>query len=287
MNDFKINVYTLTPLPCPYCGTAPEVYPKRPELEGYTFGQVRCEADDCAANPVVHSRNVEHAEATVDDYRADAIGMWNTRLFRIAGQGDFIPCLIYHEHLDQSHIWLGDGPAIIGQEAVVRPLRDMSDRRVVGLQWFGKDPPPASGSQNENLPWSQKELEQGLILFRTSNNAHGFTNVSILSEKVDNLPLPAKRELANIMVNVALGLDPENEIIAAHVKAAGATPTSRVRHRKGGVYDVLGTGTIQWDTPLEDMAQVVIYRAADGTLWARAHAEFFDGRFEVIEHGDG
>lgn len=75
----------------------------------------------------------------------------------------------------------------------------------------------------DSLPFRAKELAQALVLFRKSNNAHGYINVSILSEMVDSLPEIAKREMANIMVNIALGLDPENEIIAAKVKA-GHTP---------------------------------------------------------------
>jgi len=61
---------------------------------------------------------------------------------------------------------------------------------------------------DHELPFRRKDIERGLILFRTSNNAHGYTNVSILSEKVDNLPQVAKTELANIMRNIAAELDP-------------------------------------------------------------------------------
>lgn len=55
-----------------------------------------------------------------------------------------------------------------------------------------------------------------------------------------------------------------------------------VRHKKtGGWYTVVGKARIQSDVPLEDMAEVVIYQAKDGTLWARRAVEFADGRFDI------
>ena len=57
----------------------------------------------------------------------------------------------------------------------------------------------------------------------------------------------------------------------------------RVRHKKGGEYEVLGQGRIQTSTPLTDMNQVVLYRSVeDGSLWARRASEFHDGRFEDL-----
>ena len=55
------------------------------------------------------------------------------------------------------------------------------------------------------------------------------------------------------------------------------------RHVKTqGAYEMLGTGNLQSNVPLDDMAEVVIYRGEDGRLWARAKAEFEDGRFEAL-----
>lgn len=55
------------------------------------------------------------------------------------------------------------------------------------------------------------------------------------------------------------------------------------RHAKrGSEYQQIGTGLVQSDVPLNDMAMVVIYRGDDGQLWARRYEEFFDGRFELI-----
>lgn len=56
------------------------------------------------------------------------------------------------------------------------------------------------------LPWRRADIERGLILFRTSNNASGFTNCEILTGRVDALPQQAKEELATVMFNVAAGL---------------------------------------------------------------------------------
>ncbi len=60
----------------------------------------------------------------------------------------------------------------------------------------------------DDLPWRISDIKRGLILFRTSNNAHGYTNHSTLSDRVDALPDRAKQELAGMMINVATGLDP-------------------------------------------------------------------------------
>lgn len=64
-----------------------------------------------------------------------------------------------------------------------------------------------SSSENK-IPFRIDDLTRGLILFRTSNNAHGYTNVVILSERVEKLPQVAKDELAQIMRNIAEDLSP-------------------------------------------------------------------------------
>lgn len=57
----------------------------------------------------------------------------------------------------------------------------------------------------------------------------------------------------------------------------------QARHiKRGTTYDVLGEATIQTNAPLADMDRVVVYRCREtGGLWARRHAEFVDGRFEI------
>ena len=56
---------------------------------------------------------------------------------------------------------------------------------------------------------------------------------------------------------------------------AGWVPTHR--HRKGGLYRVVGRGV--WEA---DRTDAVIYDDADGTVWIRLASEFEDGRFEVL-----
>lgn len=94
--------------------------------------------------------------------------------------------------------------------------------------------PPAA--EAPDLPWRRRDIERGLILFRTSSNAHGSTNVSILSEKVDALPQSAKEELAGMMRNIASGLSklpaaeaPRQEPVAlTYTNWRGETHTRRI-----------------------------------------------------------
>lgn len=66
-----------------------------------------------------------------------------------------------------------------------------------------------------------------------------------------------------------------DEVIAAY-EAAGNTPTHR--HRKGGLYQLLGYG------PHTETGELfAIYRDAEGKLWSRPAAMFDDGRFTPIE----
>lgn len=56
------------------------------------------------------------------------------------------------------------------------------------------------------------------------------------------------------------------------------------RHRKrDSNYSVVGTATVQAETPIAEGQTVVVYRSLDdGSLWVRAENEFLDGRFERI-----
>lgn len=69
------------------------------------------------------------------------------------------------------------------------------------------------------------------------------------------------------------------------VAALAAGPAQLFRHRKrGSVYTLVGTAKLQTETPLSDMAEVMVYRHAEtGELWARPPSEFWDGRFEEVD----
>lgn len=60
----------------------------------------------------------------------------------------------------------------------------------------------------DDLPFRVSDIKRSLIMFRTSSNAHGFTNYQSRTEKVDNLPSVAKEELAGLMFGVAFDIDP-------------------------------------------------------------------------------
>ncbi|MEN8840621.1 MAG: DUF1653 domain-containing protein [Octadecabacter sp.] len=49
------------------------------------------------------------------------------------------------------------------------------------------------------------------------------------------------------------------------------------RHKKGGLYRLVGPATLE-----ADRSDVVIYDDADGTVWVRSKAEFYDGRFTPL-----
>lgn len=65
--------------PCPFCGMLPELHPKRPEIEGNAWGQVRCENDDCPAQPVVNDGEDVADDRGTEKYIAAAIRLWNQR----------------------------------------------------------------------------------------------------------------------------------------------------------------------------------------------------------------
>ncbi len=49
------------------------------------------------------------------------------------------------------------------------------------------------------------------------------------------------------------------------------------RHKKGGLYRVVGPAFLE-----ADRSEAVIYDDAEGTVWVRAAAEFYDGRFTEL-----
>ncbi len=85
----------------------------------------------------------------------------------------------------------------------------------------------------DKLPWRMRDVQRGLILFRTSNNAHGYTNYSAKPEVIDELPQAARDELAAIMTNMAIGYSRENVkrngVIQQWIKEAEAAGYAQAR----------------------------------------------------------
>ena len=79
--------------------------------------------------------------------------------------------------------------------------------------------------------------------------------------------------------NLAMMLHQRGERIVS--PGDGWRPTHRHKKR-GSTYVEVGRGKLQTDTPLTDYAELVVYRAEDGTIWVRPVGEFEDGRFERI-----
>lgn len=114
----------------------------------------------------------------------------------------------------------GEGTFIAFQD-VIRQRRNLINESVENGELVTKEELEAAiRDRLNNLPWREKDIKRGLILFRTSNNAHGFTNYSSLSSKVDALPDAAKEELAAIMTNMALGFSKDDVLANGVVKQA-------------------------------------------------------------------
>lgn len=57
-----------------------------------------------------------------------------------------------------------------------------------------------------------------------------------------------------------------------------------VKHRKGGLYKIVGTAVVQTKRSLSDYDDVVVYQDINtNQLWVRPRDEFIDGRFTVEE----
>lgn len=87
---------------------------------------------------------------------------------------------------------------------------------------------------------------------------------------------------AVLLKGAPAGLDPISHSSAGDVHTAidGCwVPTHR--HRKGGLYRVLGEGILESDRKI-----AVIYQDAQGSIWIRSKSEFEDGRFERYDGVD-
>jgi hypothetical protein len=67
------------PLPCPFCGSEPELFPEDPEREGDAWGEVACVNEDCPAQPRVKDGEGACDYRGSDAYKAAAVARWNKR----------------------------------------------------------------------------------------------------------------------------------------------------------------------------------------------------------------
>ena len=87
---------------------------------------------------------------------------------------------------------------------------------------YGYDVDP-DGPQNQVPPFRASDIERGLILLRTSSNAHGYTNCVVLTDRIEKLPAKGRQELARMMRNIATEIDGPSPLQArcAELEAAG------------------------------------------------------------------
>ena len=69
----------MTPLPCPFCGKIPVVRPVKPNVEGNTWGEVKCINYACPAMPSVLDGERVADKRGSEAYKQAAIKRWNTR----------------------------------------------------------------------------------------------------------------------------------------------------------------------------------------------------------------
>jgi hypothetical protein len=70
---------TITPLPCPFCGELPRIFPELPEHEGNAFAMVECSNRRCFAHVRVYDGTRINDERGSESYKNSAIKRWNKR----------------------------------------------------------------------------------------------------------------------------------------------------------------------------------------------------------------
>lgn len=65
-------------------------------------------------------------------------------------------------------------------------------------------------------------------------------------------------------------------------RAAGLGAPTHRHLKRGSVYAQLGLGQVQSSRPIVEGDVLTIYRAENGSLWARPEQEFNDGRFKPL-----
>jgi hypothetical protein len=58
-------------------------------------------------------------------------------------------------------------------------------------------------------------------------------------------------------------------------------PGTKVVHKKGGMYTILGIAKAAWDAKQELVVYICDYENPEGKMWVRSVTEFLDGRFSL------
>jgi hypothetical protein len=69
----------LVPLPCPFCGHAPNLYPQNPDDEGAAWGEVSCVNILCPVEVRVYDGEINADNRGSGAYIDCAIRRWNKR----------------------------------------------------------------------------------------------------------------------------------------------------------------------------------------------------------------
>lgn len=69
----------IEPMPCPFCGKTPKVFPLDSEIGGNAWAEVRCVNKKCSANPCVSDGTKIIDERGSEKYKKAAIKRWNKR----------------------------------------------------------------------------------------------------------------------------------------------------------------------------------------------------------------
>ena len=69
----------IKPLPCPFCGKKPGVFPQNPEEEGTCWGEVRCISKRCHSIVRIFDGRKVNDDRGSEKYKQMAIIRWNNR----------------------------------------------------------------------------------------------------------------------------------------------------------------------------------------------------------------